>query len=124
MLARWSALAAVAVAAALGFACRAGHVASPTGALGAGERAPSNALRGDYAGSAACARCHGSVYSAWTRAPMHRMTRLADTAEIHAPFTDPPTVFRFKEDSAAFRLAGGARTVAIHSARYGDKAYR
>jgi predicted CXXCH cytochrome family protein len=66
-------------------ACRARE---PSGAVGraATERTPrSNVLRDDYVGSAACAGCHAQIFSAWSRSPMHRMTRPAQ-GEVTAPF--------------------------------------
>lgn len=46
----------------------------------------SNVLRRDYAGSAACAGCHSRIFEAWSRSPMHRMTRELAQTEIAAPF--------------------------------------
>lgn len=43
-------------------------------------------LREDYVGSAACAGCHQSIYDAWLRSPMHRMTRQTAHTDIAAPF--------------------------------------
>src|SRR5215831_20598449 len=65
----------------------------------AGGRVHSNIVRAEYAGSARCAGCHQEIHAAWTRSPMHRMTRLPDGAEVRAPF-DGRTV-RFKDDSAS-----------------------
>ncbi|RYZ03675.1 MAG: hypothetical protein EOO73_26825 [Myxococcales bacterium] len=46
----------------------------------------SNVLRADYVGSQACAGCHASIYEAWLRSPMHRMTREVASTELSAPF--------------------------------------
>ncbi|HVE82186.1 MAG TPA: hypothetical protein VND93_05040, partial [Myxococcales bacterium] len=46
----------------------------------------SNVTRADYAGSAACARCHPEETERWRHSPMHRMTRPAGPEEIRAPF--------------------------------------
>ena len=46
----------------------------------------SNMLRGDYAGSQACAECHRDLYEQWAASPMRNMTRDAATAKLRAPF--------------------------------------
>lgn len=46
----------------------------------------SNVLRADYVGSRACATCHAPIYEAWSRSPMHRMTRDLASADVSAPF--------------------------------------
>jgi predicted CXXCH cytochrome family protein len=82
----------------------------------------SNILRGDYAGSRACAPCHADLYRAWEGSPMHRMTRVADTAEVRAPFDGRK--FRFKDDAVTLTTEGGARFVAVSSKAFGDHVYR
>jgi predicted CXXCH cytochrome family protein len=82
----------------------------------------SNILRQDYAGSQACAPCHADVVAAWSRSPMHRMTRTADTAEIRAPFDGH--VFRFKGDVARFEQVKGTRFVQLSSAGGATRVYR
>jgi hypothetical protein len=79
-------------------------------------------LREDYAGSKACAGCHATIADAFEQSPMHRMTRNADTAEIHAPFDG--SVFQFKGDSARLEMRGKERFVAIESKQFGSKTYR
>jgi predicted CXXCH cytochrome family protein len=82
----------------------------------------SNVLRGDYVGSAACNPCHGDVVAAWQRSPMHRMTRLPEETEIHAPFDGRE--FRFKDDVARFEQVKGARFMRLVSAANGEHVYR
>lgn len=82
----------------------------------------SNILRSDYAGSAACARCHADIYARWQRSPMHNMTRLPDGADIKAPF--PDGVFRFKDDRVVLSQKGRARFLKIESPRFGDHLFR
>src|SRR3954469_13542426 len=69
--------------------------------------APSNILRGDYAGSAACKECHAKEHEAWARSPMHRMTRDAATAEIYAPFDG--AALHFKSDVITLESLEGRR---------------
>jgi predicted CXXCH cytochrome family protein len=80
-------------------------------AAGARGVVRSNVSRGDYAGSAACAACHADVAAAWARSPMHRMTRDARGAEIHAPFDG--TTLRFKDDQVVLERRGDDRFVRI-----------
>lgn len=56
------------------------------GAKATSKTQHSNVLRADYAGSAACAGCHAQIFAAWSRSPMHRMTRDLAETEIEAPF--------------------------------------
>jgi len=123
------------LAAVLGAHCGATHPSAPrpgtavaAGKSGAGARVASNILRGDYAGSESCARCHADVFSAWRNSPMHLMTRLPAGAGIHAPFSaDPgqsPPTFHFKEDTARLVERDGERYVDLTSAQYGDHRYR
>jgi predicted CXXCH cytochrome family protein len=77
----------------------------------ASASAPSNALRGDYVGSAACARCHAEEHEAWSRSAMHRMTRNADATDVRAPFDG--TALRFKDDVVTLESRGGQRFVRI-----------
>src|SRR4051794_41861016 len=104
----------------LGAHCGATHPASPragtavaVGTSGAGARVGSNILRGDYAGSDSCARCHADIFSAWRSSPMHLMTRLPAGAGIPAPFAagggQPAPTFRFKDDTARLLQRGGER---------------
>jgi len=73
---------AIAVAAACG-----GSAPAPTTRVdGKSAELNSNVLRADYIGSRACASCHASIYEAWQRSPMHRMTRDQQHTEIAAPF--------------------------------------
>src|SRR3970040_1177289 len=96
------------------------HEARTNRALAAGSGARevgSNVLRADYAGSEACAGCHGDVYAAWKRSPMHRMTRALGSAEVRAPFAGD--VFAFKGDSATMERRGAERYVRLTSASEG-----
>ncbi|MEO8212799.1 MAG: cytochrome c3 family protein [Myxococcales bacterium] len=74
-------------------------------------RVSSNILRRDYAGSEACGACHGEVMSAWRRSPMHRMTRLPERTEVHAPFDGRE--FHFKGDVARLEQVDGLRFVRL-----------
>lgn len=85
-------------------------------------RVSSNILRGDYAGSAACASCHADVYAAWSSSPMREMTRTVETARIRAPFDGAS--FTFKDDSALLVEKAGARFMQIQSRAFGDHTYR
>src|SRR5262249_18840872 len=86
----------------------------------AGEVA-SNIVRGDYAGSRACAPCHGEIYERFLAAPMHRMTRLPAETQIEAPFSGE---FRFKDDRVRFEAMGGERFMRIESAQNGSRRFR
>jgi predicted CXXCH cytochrome family protein len=85
-------------------------------------RQRSNILRADYAGSAACARCHADIYARWQRSPMHNMTRLPERADIKAPFSDG--VFRFKDDRVVLSQKGATRFLRIESPKFGDHLFR
>jgi predicted CXXCH cytochrome family protein len=96
-----------------------------------GERTPSgteagvvrsNALRADYAGTAACGGCHAEIQQKFLASPMHRMTRLAEGAEIRAPFDG--SVYRFKGDSVTTEEHGGRRYMRLASQREGARLYR
>jgi predicted CXXCH cytochrome family protein len=52
----------------------------------AAARPGSNMLRADYVGSRVCAGCHASIYEAWSRSPMRRMTRDLAQTDVSAPF--------------------------------------
>ncbi|MDQ3368512.1 MAG: hypothetical protein M3680_24050 [Myxococcota bacterium] len=82
----------------------------------------SNILRADYAGSRACADCHGAIHDAWERSPMHRMTRLARGGSVEAPF-DGATL-RVGPDTATMETRDGARYVTVSSTRGGQHVYR
>jgi len=88
-----------------------GGAAVAAGTAGAGSRVVSNILRGDYAGSDSCARCHAEIHAAWRNSPMHLMTRVPTGAAVHAPFEAGATL-RFKEDTARLVERDGAGRVA------------
>ncbi len=94
--------------------------AHPTDA--AAHRVASNILFSDYAGSAACKRCHPATYAEWAASPMRRMTRAAEQADVRAPFDG--RVFRFHGDTARLSAVGGARFMELDSRRYGRHAFR
>lgn len=73
----------------------------------------SNILSGDYAGSAACKGCHGTLFAAWTGSPMHGMTRLPEAAAVHAPFDGH--VWSFKDDKLELQSRGGDRFMRVTS---------
>jgi predicted CXXCH cytochrome family protein len=85
-------------------------------------RVASNIVRADYAGSAACAPCHREIHAAWQRSPMHRMTRVPETADVRAPFDG--RTFTFKDDTARLTEVDGARFVTLASPTFGDHVYR
>jgi predicted CXXCH cytochrome family protein len=83
----------------------------------------SNVTRSDYAGSRVCSRCHADIAAAWERSPMHRMTRDARDAEVHAPFDG--TRWPFHDDAVVLERHGGERYVRIESPSGGAaKTYR
>ena len=71
----------------------------------------SNVLRGDYAGSRACADCHGAIYSAWEASAMRGMTRDAKAAVIRAPFDGAS--LRVGDDTVTMAMQGGERTMEV-----------
>ncbi|MET0793485.1 MAG: multiheme c-type cytochrome [Polyangiaceae bacterium] len=94
---------------------------SPAQPAHAGE-VKSNITRGDYAGSAACARCHAKEYSAWRDSPMHRMTRDVRQTQVRAPFTD--SKFEFRADSVQLEQRAGERFMRLHSEQGRDTLFR
>jgi predicted CXXCH cytochrome family protein len=117
---------------ALFLVCLAGCAARPSRpAVAAAQPAPvavaagevrSNILRRDYAGSRACAPCHGDIYDKFMAAPMHNMTRLPGEAKIAAPFDG--SRFHFKDDTVAFESAGGDHFMRIESAQFGNRLFK
>ena len=92
---------------------------SSTGARAAPANRASSELvdnidRASYVGSHACEPCHAEVFASWERSPMHRMTRLAEQAEVRAPFDG--TTFHFKDDVAILEAHDGARFCALEHA--------
>jgi predicted CXXCH cytochrome family protein len=85
-------------------------------------RVTSNLLRGDYAGSEACADCHGEIHEAWAHSPMRRMTREAGTAAVRAPFDG--STFRLGGDLARMEERDGVRLMRIVSSHQGNRLYR
>lgn len=106
-----------ALALVLAGACRAKEVRAP----GAFREVASNVTRADYAGSATCRSCHEEIARAFDRAPMHNMTRLVETAAVHAPFAGER--FRLMDDEAVMETVDGQRRVRIRS-RFGDHDFR
>lgn len=82
----------------------------------------SNILRADYAGSAACADCHETIYDAWVRSPMRRMTRIARAPEVEAPFDG--ATFRLGRDTATMDTRDGKRYLTLASTADGRRVYR
>ncbi|HET7501478.1 MAG TPA: cytochrome c3 family protein [Kofleriaceae bacterium] len=105
----------LAVAVAVLGACHASSRSSapPARAAGPAGTVASNFLRDDYAGSKACADCHGALYARWESSAMRGMTRDARDAAIRAPF-DGATL-RVGGDTATMELAGGQRTMRVVS---------
>jgi len=71
-------------------------------------------LRGDYIGSQACASCHASIFEAWQRSPMHRMTREQQHTEVAAPFDGRS--LELGGDVATLEQRGGQRFLALKHA--------
>jgi predicted CXXCH cytochrome family protein len=71
----------------------------------------SNVLRSDYAGSPACADCHGAIYAAWQASAMRGMTRDARTAAIRAPFDGAS--LRVGDDTATMAMRGSERVMRV-----------
>jgi len=92
------------------------HVARTDGSVA------SNILRDDYAGSQTCGTCHQAIYSQFMQSPMHNMTRLPDTARIHAPFDGH--VFRFKEDRVILETHDGKKWMRVESRKFGNRNFR
>ncbi|HET9620230.1 MAG TPA: cytochrome c3 family protein [Kofleriaceae bacterium] len=85
---------------------------APGGPLeGAGAVVASNVLRADYAGSRACADCHGAIFAAWESSAMRGMTRDARTAVIRAPF-DGATL-RVGPDTCTMAMQNGERVMRV-----------
>lgn len=76
----------------------------------------SNITRADYAGSAACARCHRAEYAAWQGSPMRRMTRDLHQTEIRAPFAGG--TFRFRDDTVRFEALQGERFMRLNDSLF------
>jgi hypothetical protein len=97
-------------------------VAMPERPAAHAEKGHSNVGRQDYAGSAACGACHPDVTAAWEKSPMHRMTRAAAGADVHAPFDGRR--WRFKDDVAVLERRGDDRFVSIERAGAPPVRYR
>ncbi|MEP7125422.1 MAG: hypothetical protein ABJE95_31105, partial [Byssovorax sp.] len=82
----------------------------------------SNIVRGDYAGSDACAPCHAAIYASWKASPMRRMTRRTSDTVPRAPFDG--TTFHFKGDSVTMEEHGGRRYMRVITAKAGESLYR
>ncbi len=114
-------LALVALVAACGSTQAPAKVAASSGGTSSAT-VTSNVRFKDYAGSAACAKCHAAYVDSFLRSPMHNMTRDAKAADIKGPFDG--TVFRFHDDTALLERSGGERFVTITSKRFGKGIYR
>jgi predicted CXXCH cytochrome family protein len=82
----------------------------------------SNVLRGDYAGSRACADCHGAIYARWEASAMRGMTRDARTAQIRAPFDGAS--LRVAGDTVTMAMQGGERIMRVVTAKGVDETFR
>ncbi len=107
--------------------CQGAGVHSPAGRTAPGSakhdgEVQSNILRADYAGSAACARCHAKEYASWLDSPMHRMTRDLHQTQIRAPFNGAS--FAFRDDSVHMEQIGNERFMRLHTARGRETLYR
>jgi predicted CXXCH cytochrome family protein len=86
----------------------------PQAAAAPGALVASNLLRGDYAGSPACADCHGEIYASWEGSAMRGMTRDAASAAIRAPFDGAS--LQVGGDTCTMELRGGQRVMRVVSA--------
>jgi len=106
------------------FACSGKPAGTPT--RGSRREVKSNIARADYAGSAACARCHKAIADKWSASPMHNMTRVIGPENgksiSQAPWSG--LALRFKDDRVELEEKNGARIVHVHSTRFGDADYR
>jgi predicted CXXCH cytochrome family protein len=82
----------------------------------------SNTLFADYAGTAACAKCHADYVRTWLASPMHNMTREPAIAAVKGPFDG--TTFHFKDDTARLDTKNGVRSITITSKKFGTGTYR
>ena len=103
-----------------------GHPSSPAQVVPVQVAGPiaSNVLRADYAGSQACADCHGAIYQAWQSSPMRNMTRDARpgaAAAIRAPFDGAS--LRVGDDTVTMARDGADRVMRLTSPK-GDHAFR
>jgi predicted CXXCH cytochrome family protein len=89
----------------------AGRAPSGEGTSTSHREPVSNVLREDYVGSKACAACHASIYEAWSRSPMHRMTRDLDRTEVTAPFDGRQ--LKLGGDAARLELREGRRFLSL-----------
>jgi len=114
---RWLRCAVVGIATlvVVGTACSASHGGSsmPSGPGARDGLVASNILRSDYAGSRACADCHGAIYAAWESSAMRGMTRDAKDAVIRAPFDGAS--LRVGPDTCTMEMRGGRRTMRVVS---------
>jgi predicted CXXCH cytochrome family protein len=86
--------------------------AAPPGPIeGTGPVVASNVLRADYAGSRACADCHGAIFASWEGSAMRGMTRDAKTAIIRAPFEGAS--LRVGPDTVSMEMQGGDRVMRV-----------
>jgi predicted CXXCH cytochrome family protein len=108
----WSSWLGLALAGAVVAACQ--GQAGPPVAAKVVRGVSSNVLRRDYVGSAACAGCHAQVFEAWSRSPMHRMTRDVATTKVSAPFDGRS--LRLGADEARLSLLEGQRFLALSRA--------
>ena len=79
-------------------------------------------LRADYAGSRACADCHGAIYARWEASAMRGMTRDARSAQIRAPFDGAS--LRVAGDTVTMATQGGERIMHVVSAKGVDETFR
>jgi predicted CXXCH cytochrome family protein len=98
-----------------------GRTAEPTRGPALPREIASNVLRRDYAGSSACADCHGAIYQAWAASPMRNMTRDAKLAAIRAPF-DGATL-HVGSEACTVEIKDGERFMRLSSPD-GDKLFR
>lgn len=71
----------------------------------------SNVLPADYAGPAACARCHRRKHELWSAHPHSRMNQLPGPASVAGDFSGPP--LRLPGAEVAFSCEGGVYRMAV-----------
>ncbi len=103
------------------FAC-AGARSPDSAPSGPRSSVSQNVLSSDYAGSAACAKCHSEIARRFLRSPMHRMTRELQKADIRAPFDGHE--IQLGGDRARAVSVEGRDYIRVESQSKGDHWYR
>src|SRR5262249_47733 len=94
---------------------------APSPTEGLARPVASNVLRADYAGSRACADCHGAIYASWEASAMRGMTRAAGRAAIRGAVGG--ATLHVGPDTATMEMQGSARTMRVATPR-GTESFR